>query len=97
MKTLGQALQDLAEAPHLHNQDLVGRKVTQFLCNFWSKRRGFIQGVPYGLPCITNGDMSASILEEMARFSRDRRGSGSHYARVFLSKLGRRQGEAARA
>jgi hypothetical protein len=87
MKVLSRALQDLSEDPAL-NVNIGVKGVTQHLCDFMSKRRGLIQGVPYGLPILNGfGETIAIIIEEITRVSRDRRSSMPHYARVYLFKM----------
>ena len=87
MKVLGQALQDLSEDQEL-NVNIAVKEVTQHLCDFMSKRRGFIQGVPYGLPILNGfGETIAIILEEITRVSRNRRSTMPHYARVYIFKM----------
>jgi hypothetical protein len=87
MKVLSRALQYLSEDQAL-NVYIVVKEVTQHRCDFMSKRRGFIQGVPNGLPILNGfGETIAIILEEITRVSRDRRSTMLHYARVYIFKM----------
>ena len=87
MKKLGQALHDLAKNPGL-NVNEVADKATQLLCDLLGERRGFVQVVPYSVPCLErHGETIGSTLEEMARFCRCRKGAPPHYARVYLFKM----------
>ena len=86
MKKLGQSFDKLAEYHSVFDE--VAEKVMQLLCDLLGERRGFVQGVPYGVPCLhRHGETIGTTLEEMARFSRSRRGAPPHYARVYLFKM----------
>jgi hypothetical protein len=66
VKVMSRALQDLSEdqvAIQALNVNIVVKEVTEHLCYFMSKRLGFIQGAPYGLPILNwVGETSAIIL-----------------------------------
>jgi hypothetical protein len=88
MKKLGHSLGKLAEYHSVFDVNEVADKVMQLLCDLLGERRGFVQGVPYGVPSLHgHGETIGTTLEEMARFCRGRRGAPPHSARDYLFKM----------